>query len=75
MLKTMDNLYIGARIRMAKFAEQFKKDEAGVSSIVATVLLILIVVLLAAIFWENISSWFTTTWEKITGQADTIQRQ
>lgn len=73
MLKAMDSLYIGAKIRMAKFAEQFKNDEAGVSSIVATVLLILIVVLLAAIFWTNIQEWFGTTWDKITGKADTIQ--
>lgn len=71
MLKTMDNLYIGARIRMTKFVEQFKKDEAGVSSIVATVLLILIVVLLAAVFWKNISKWFNGTWETIFGESGT----
>ena len=36
MLKTLDRFYIGAKIRMANFADQFKKDETGVSSIVAT---------------------------------------
>lgn len=72
MLKTLDCFYIGAKIRMANFADQFKKDETGVSSIVATVLLILIVVLLAALFWDKISQWFNDTWEKILGQSDTI---
>lgn len=72
MLKTLDRFYIGAKIRMANFADQFKKDETGVSSIVATVLLILIVVLLAALFRDKISQWFNDTWEKILGQSDTI---
>lgn len=72
MLKTLDRFYIGAKIRMANFVDQFKKDETGVSSIVATVLLILIVVLLAALFWDKISQWFNDTWEKILGQSDTI---
>ena len=72
MIKTLDRFYIGAKIRMANFADQFKKDETGVSSIVATVLLILIVVLLAALFWDKISQWFNDTWEKILGQSDTI---
>lgn len=72
MLNTLDRFYIGAKIRMAKFADQFKKDETGVSSIVATVLLILIVVLLAALFWGKISEWFNETWEKILGQSDSI---
>ena len=72
MLKTLDRFYIGAKIRMANFADQFKKDETGVSSIVATVLLILIVVLLAALFWDKISQWFNDTWENILGQSDTI---
>jgi flagellin-like protein len=65
-------MYIGAKIRFSNFVDNLKKDETGVSSIVATVLLILIVVLLAAVFWDNISQWFTDTWDKITGQADTI---
>ena len=72
MLKTLDRFYIGAKIRMANFADQFKKDETGVSSIVATVLLILIVVLLAALFWDKLAQWFNDIWEKILGQSDTI---
>ncbi len=72
MLDFLDNLYIGAAIRTQMFIDSFKKDERGVSSIVATVLLILIVVLLAALFWGKISEWFSTTWEKIIGQSNTI---
>lgn len=73
MLNTLDRFYIGAKIRMAEFADQFKKDETGVSSIVATVLLILIVVLLAALFWDKISQWFNDTWDKIMEQNDKIK--
>lgn len=72
MLDFLDSLYIGAAIRTRMFIDSFKKDERGVSSIVATVLLILIVVCLAAIFWNSISSWFTDMWSKITGKANTI---
>jgi flagellin-like protein len=68
----VDRMYIGAKIRFNNFMDGLKQDESGVSSIVATVLLILIVVLLAAIFWEKIQEWFNTTWEKITGKADSI---
>ena len=71
-MRTLDRLYIGGKIRMAQFINGFKKDESGVSSIVATVLLILIVVLLTAVFWTNISEWFNQMWEKITGKAATI---
>lgn len=72
MLKILDHFYINSKIRMAKFVDQFKKDETGVAAIVATVLLILIVVLLAALFWDKISQWFNDTWDKILGQSNTI---
>ena len=67
MLNLLDRMYVGARVRFARFLEEFKKDETGVSAIVATVLLILIVVLLVAVFWETISGWFTETMDKIMG--------
>ena len=44
MLNLLDRMYVGARVRSARFLEEFKKDETGVSAIVATVLLILVVV-------------------------------
>ena len=66
MLNTLDKLYIGAKIRMNNFVDEFKKDQTGVSSIVATVLLILIVVLLISMFWKYLSKWFLELWKKIT---------
>lgn len=71
MIKALDRMYIGAKIRITNFFNDLKNGEAGVSAIVATVLLILIVVLLASLFWNQISQWFSDTWERITG-ADTI---
>ena len=73
MFEAMDRMYIDAQIRWNNFWSELKKDETGVSSIVATVLLILIVVLLAAIFWEKIQEWFNTTWEKIVNKGNTIE--
>ena len=72
MLEVLDRMYIDAQIRWNNFWNELKKDETGVSSIVATVLLILIVVLLAALFWDKIQEWFNDTWEKITGKSNEI---
>ena len=71
MLMFLDGLYWGVRTRVENFVNELKKDETGVSAIVATVLLILIVVLLASLFWDKISTWFSETWERIIG-SDTI---
>lgn len=72
MLMLLDYMFLSAKTRFVKFVDGFRKDETGVSAIVATVLLILIVVLLAAVFWENLQKWFDGMWEKITNKADTI---
>lgn len=71
MLYFLDSLLIGAKYRIRRFAEGLR-EEAGVSSFVATILLILIVVLLCAVFWTNISGWFTDMWTKITDKTETI---
>lgn len=72
MLNALDSFIICTKFRMKNFIEDFKKDEMGVSAIVATILLILIVVLLAALFWDKISTWFESMWTRITGEADKI---
>lgn len=72
MQNLFDRMYIGLTNRVNRFVNSFKEDERGVSSFVATILLILIVVLLCAIFWEYISQWFETMWNKITGNANKI---
>ncbi len=68
----IDNKYIGLKIRIQKFAEEFVKEEQGVSAFIATVLLILIVVLLCALFWKNISEWFTGMWSNIVDTGNEI---
>lgn len=72
MLNALDSFIICTKFRMKNFMEDFKRDEMGVSAFVATILLILIVVLLCAVFWDNISKWFTETWEKIMGESNKI---
>lgn len=69
MFDIVDNMYIGAKIRMDKFISEFKKEERGVSNFVATIILILIVVLLCALFYDKIKEWFETLWARITGDA------
>lgn len=66
MNHALNTMYIGMKIRLSNFMDNFFNDESGVSNIVATVLLILVVVLLASIFWDTISKWFTDTWNRIT---------
>lgn len=68
----IDNKYIGLKIRIQNFAEEFVKEEQGVSAFIATVLLILIVVLLCAVFWKNISEWFTGMWSNIVDTGNEI---
>ena len=60
MLRTLDRLCIGAKLRMYQFCNNLRKDESGVAAIVATVLLILV-----GIFWDNLKAWFDEIWEKI----------
>lgn len=72
MLNALDSLIISTKFRVANFIEDFRKEERGVAPFVATILLIVIVVSLCAMFWTNISSWFTTMWAKITGDAGAI---
>lgn len=73
MFEVLDRMYIDAQIRWNNFWNGLRDDEAGVSSIVATVLLILIVVLLAAIFWDKLQEWFNIMWAKITGKSLEIE--
>lgn len=67
MTKLLDSMYIGAKMRFENFLEELRSDEAGVSSIVATVLLILIVILLVGIFWDKLQTYFSSLWDKVTG--------
>ena len=75
MIELLDQSYLAFQIWMQKQKEvageqwkQFKNDESGVSSIVATVILILIVVLLAVIFWNSIKTFLAQLFDRITKQ-------
>ena len=57
-MRTLDRLYIGGKTRMAQFINGLKRDESGVSSIVAT-----------AIFWDNLQKWFEDIWKRILGES------
>lgn len=72
MFDYLDSVCLRAKIRLMGFVENFKRDEAGVSALVATVLLLVIVVALAAVFWDAINEWFTHTIESIFGDAEKI---
>ncbi len=73
MLNFLDMVYIATVGKIRAFVNELKEEELGVSAFVATILLILIVVLLSALFWDKISQWFETTWNKIMNSANTIQ--
>ena len=71
-MNILDRAYFKVRYGIGMFVNRLREDETGVSSFVATILLIVIVVALCAVFWTQISGWFTNMWASITGQADGI---
>ena len=71
-MSKMDEKVIDARIRMRTFFERFKRDEAGVSNIVSTVLIILIVVVLVGVLWTFLGDWFTEIFKEIFKSSPTV---
>ncbi len=67
MLNALDSFIICTRFRVKNFIEDFRKDEMGVSPLVATVLILLITVLLCAVFWKAIQNWWNDVADKIFG--------
>lgn len=72
MMNWVNRTYLGAKIKCSCLINEMREEEAGVSSIVATVLLILIVVLLATVFWDAIIDWFGKMWDIIDGEGNGI---
>ncbi|MCD7807506.1 MAG: hypothetical protein LUH19_09260 [Lachnospiraceae bacterium] len=68
----LDNMLIAIACRVNLWVEEFKSDEHGVATFVATIILILIVVLLAVLFWSYIKEWFNSIWERITSGTNSI---
>lgn len=69
-MNIFDRGYIRAKIWVSNLKDDFKKDERGVSGIVAAVILVLLAVLLAVFFWNNISTFVSDMWDKIDTKAD-----
>ncbi len=70
MTNLIRRAYISMNTGIMNFKENLKKDESGVSAIVATILILLIVVLMAAVFYDTISKWFKEMMAKIFDTAD-----
>ncbi len=68
-MNIFDRGFIRAKIWASNLKNDFKKDERGVSGVVAAVILVLLAVLLAAIFWKNLKEYFTTLWGQVTGES------
>lgn len=74
-MNLIDNMVIGAKVRMWKCKENIKNffaEECGVSNVVATIILVLIVVLLIAAFWSSLQELMEQLWAKIAGKATGI---
>ena len=65
----LDRILLGMKMK----AMALKNDERGVEGFVVAIVLILIAVLLCALFWEQLSGWFSDMWSRITGATDKIQ--
>ena len=75
------NLFTRAYISMVTRRDAFleslheekslREDERGVAPIVATILILLIVILMVAVFYKQISGWFSEMMAKIFGTGGT----
>ncbi|MDD7210160.1 MAG: Flp1 family type IVb pilin [Lachnospiraceae bacterium] len=54
MSDKLTGLWIGARIRLGKFWENFKSEEKGAAEIVAIILVIVVVIAVVVVFREKI---------------------
>ncbi len=72
MFEYLDAMYLRFVAGLMGLTQELKEEEKGVATFVATVLLILMVVMLAALFWDQISDWFTNMLDKIFGISDGI---
>lgn len=68
-MNIFDRGYIRAKIWASNLKDDFKKDERGVSGIVAAVILVLLAVLLAVFFWDKISDFVSNMWSTIDTKA------
>jgi Flp pilus assembly pilin Flp len=55
------------------FTQNFKNDVRGLSGVVVAILLILVAVLAIVLIWGFLSGWLQELWERITGEAGSIE--
>ncbi len=67
-MNLLTRAYISMKTRSLAFKEDLQNDERGVGAIVATVLILLICVLMIAVFYDELSKWFSGMMEKIFGE-------
>ena len=68
-MNIFDRGFIRAKIWASNLKNDFKKDERGVSGVVAAVILVLLAVLLAAIFWDKLKVFFNSLWGQVTSES------
>jgi len=72
MLRKLSEFPLVAYLSLVGLVESFKKDERGLSGVVVAVLLILVAVLAIILLWNQLSTWLTELWTRITGSASNI---
>ena len=72
MLQKISALPLTAYLALTGFAQDFKKDQRGLSGVVVAILLILVAVLAIVLIWGFLSGWLKELWDNITKQAATI---
>lgn len=65
MSDKLTGLWIGARIRLGKFWENFKSEEKGAAEIVAIILVIVVVIAVVAIFRKQLGKLVNNVFNKI----------
>lgn len=68
-MNIFDRGFIRAQIWASNLKNDFKKDERGVSGVVAAVILVLLAVLLAAVFWKNLQEFVGKLWGQVKGES------
>ena len=68
-MNIFDRGFIRAKIWASNLKNDFKKDERGVSGVVAAVLLVLLAVFLAAIFCDKLKIFFNSLWGQVTSES------
>ena len=73
MMKSISAIPLAMYLAFTGFFRDIKRDERGLSGVVVAILLILVAVLAIVLIWGFLGGWLVEVWERITGQAGSIQ--